>query len=99
MLRLSKDDPGAETGPRQATAFTRLWYWAFLVMGFILFLGGVTPWEPASLIADLPSGLNTNLYGSGINWNDIIHILLGLFIGTGAVVCLIGAQYRNRIDE
>lgn len=94
---ISGHDPGSETGPRQATPFTRAFYWAFLVMGIALILGGLTSWEPAGAIADLPKSLD--LYGVGVNWGSVIHLVTGVPITVGAVLSLLGAQYRERIDE
>ena len=95
----TKHDPGAETGPRQATPFTRLWYWAYLVMGIILFLGGVVDWEPSAAIADFPDLETFNPYGWNLNWNSIFHFLFGFVITVGSVFCLVGAQHRDRLDE
>lgn len=92
-------DPGAETGPRQATPFTRSFYWSFLAMGLVLLVAGFVPWEPAGAIADLPDGKNWDLYGWGLDWNTIVHIVLGASISTGAGISLFGARYREQIDQ
>ncbi len=92
-------DPGAETGPRQATPFTRVWYWAFLLVGLALVIGGLTPWEPAEAIADFPDADAVNLYGWVVDWSMVVPIVLGIFITAGSVLSLVGAQARNRIDE
>lgn len=98
-MNIPGHDPGAETGPRQATPFTRTWYWAFLAVGIAIFIGGITPWEPEAAIADLPGPEVYNLYGWGIDWGSLIQIFIGVFIAVGAILCLIGAQYRTRLDE
>ena len=92
-------DPGAETGPRQATPFTRSFYWSFLAMGLVLFVAGFVPWEPAGAIADLPDGRVGDLYGLGIDWSAVIHIVLGGVITIGATISLYGARYREQIDH
>lgn len=95
----TKPDPGLETGPRQATPFTRVWYWAYLAMGLVLIVGGVTTWTPSGAIADLPNGTSIDTYGLGINWRPIIHLLVGIPISVGAIISLVGTQYRETIDE
>jgi len=97
--RMLGHDQGSEIGPRQATPFTRVWYWAFLVMGIVLIIGGLTTWAPAGSIADLPDGTTVDVYGLGINWRPIIHLLIGVPISVGAIISLIGAKYRETIDE
>lgn len=99
MSDRSQHDPGVETGPRQATPFTRVWYIAFLVMGLALFFGGLLPWEPALAIADLPDGTDYNLYGWGLDWSVLIHLALGSSISIGAAFSIYGAAWRERIDD
>lgn len=77
-------DPGFETGQRQATAFTRVWYWAFLVMGFYLLSQSYQPLDP-------------DLQASGIPWWQGVAlvaypIIISIFITVGAGLGLVGAM-------
>jgi len=92
-------DPGAEIGPRQATPFTRSMYWSFLAMGLVLLVAGFIPWEPAGAIADLPTDKAINIFGLGVDWGVVVHIVLGAFISVGAVISLFGALPRQQIDK
>lgn len=92
-------DPGAETGPRQATPFTRVYYWLFLVVGISLLIGGLTPWRPAVTLTDLHDWKAWDLYGLGVDWGAVLHIVLGIFITSGAIYSLLGAQYRTWIND